>query len=111
MQGVDYMAFADKLRSLIEEHNITQKQLAINLNIAPSTLGNYVQGVREPDFKTLIQLANYFKVSIDYLLGYNSDTTISNSEAELLQIYRSMDNKEQRIFLEQGKVFLRLKSR
>ena len=103
------MTFADKLRSLIEEHNITQKQLAMHLSIAPSTLGNYVQGVREPDFKTLVELAKYFKVSIDYLLDYNPGKSTTSQENELLHIYRSMDNKDKTIFLEQGKVFLRVK--
>ena len=42
--------FGDNLRTLIEERDITQKELARQLNIAPSTLGSYVQNVREPDF-------------------------------------------------------------
>lgn len=42
------MSFGDNLRALIEERDITQKELAKKLNIAPSTLGSYVQNVREP---------------------------------------------------------------
>jgi len=62
------MRFGDKLRALIEEQDITQKDLAMQLNLAPSTLGSYVQNTREPDFATLKLLANYFGVSTDYLL-------------------------------------------
>ena len=61
------MSFGDNLRALIEERGITQKELARKLNIAPSTLGSYVQNVREPDFETLKTIAGYFDVSTDYL--------------------------------------------
>lgn len=47
------MNFSEKLRLLIDEENITQKQFANDLNIAPSTIGGYVQGISEPDFETL----------------------------------------------------------
>ena len=42
------MSFGENLRSLIEERNMTQKELAMQLNIAPSTMGSYVQNTREP---------------------------------------------------------------
>ena len=44
------MSFGNNLRVLIEERDMTQKDLAKQLNIAPSTLGSYVQNTREPDF-------------------------------------------------------------
>ena len=47
------MSFGENLRTLIEEQDMTQKELAIQLNIAPSTMGSYVQNTREPDFATL----------------------------------------------------------
>lgn len=100
------MKFNHILRCLIEEHNITQKQLANNLNIAPSTIGNYVQGVREPDFETLKQLANYFNVNIDYLLDFQSGNIKTHDEDELLRIFRNMSKNHQKIFLEQGKAFI-----
>ena len=70
------MNFSYKLRSLIEERNLTQKQVAIDLNIAPSTMGGYVQGSSEPDFETLKRLANYFDVSTDYLLNIYTEKVI-----------------------------------
>ena len=38
------MAFEDRLRGLIDEREMTQKELAKQLNIVPSTLGSYIQG-------------------------------------------------------------------
>lgn len=57
------MRFGDKLRMLIEEQGIAQKQLAQDLNIAPSTMGNYIQNTREPDFETVKLFAGYFNVT------------------------------------------------
>lgn len=101
------MNFSDKLRLLIEERNLTQKRVANDLNIAPSTMGGYVQGSSEPDFETLKRLAQYFDVTTDYLLNIHSDKSESFMEDELLRVFRSMTPEQQRLFIEQGKVFLK----
>ncbi len=54
------MQFGTILRRLIAEHGITQKSLAAKLNLAPSTLGSYVQNTREPDFELLKRIADFF---------------------------------------------------
>lgn len=101
------MKFCDKLRSLIEERNLTQKQAAKDLNIAPSTMGGYVQGISEPDFETLKRLSEYFGVSCDYLLNIHADKSNSFLEDELLRVFRSMTSEQQVLFIEQGKVFVK----
>lgn len=101
------MNFSDKLRCLIEEQNLTQKKVANDLNIAPSTMGGYVQGSSEPDFETLKRLARYFDVSTDYLLNVQSNNCNNLVEDELLRVFRSMTSEQQHLFIEQGKVFLR----
>lgn len=105
------MSFGDNLRTLIEEHNMTQKELAAHLNIAPSTIGSYVQNTREPDFSTLKSLAKYFDVSIDYLLDYTSGEKSTHNEREMLRIFRSLSKEQQYICIEQCKVFLRMNHR
>ena len=101
------MSFSNKLRALIEERNITQKQVANDLNIAPSTMGGYVQGSSEPDFETLKRLATYFNVTTDYLLNVHSSKSNNSLEDELLRVFRSMNAEQQSLFVEQGKVFVR----
>lgn len=101
------MNFSNKLRCLIEERNLTQKRVANELNIAPSTIGGYVQGSSEPDFETLKRLANYFDVSTDYLLSIQSNNCNNFTEDELLRVFRSMTPEQQHLFIEQGKVFIR----
>ena len=101
------MNFGNKLRSLIEERSITQKKVAKDLNIAPSTMGGYVQGSSEPDFDTLRKLSEYFDVSADYLLGIPTEKSNSLTEDELLRVFRSMTAEQQGIFIEQGKAFVK----
>lgn len=105
------MSFGNNLRTLIEERNMTQKELARQLNIAPSTMGSYVQNAREPDFSTLKKLAEYFDVSTDYLLGHHPKKASSPLENELLRIFRSLPESQQRICIEQCKVFLKMNHR
>ena len=101
------MNFSNKLRCLIGEQNLTQKKVANDLNIAPSTIGGYVQGSSETDFETLKRLARYFDVSTDYLLNVQSNNCNTFIEGELLRVFRSMTNEQQHLFIEQGKVFIR----
>ena len=100
------MEFGEILRELLYEWDITQKQLAQDLNLAPSTLGNYVRGVREPDFHTLKAIADYFQVSVDYLIDHHFHDDSDHNTDRLLNIYRSMDIKTRETYLELGSTLL-----
>ena len=69
------MEFGERLRSLREKKRITQKELAKLFKIAESTVSMYERGEREPNFEIVNKLANFFGVSIDYLLGRTDDPT------------------------------------
>ena len=101
------MAFGEILRALLEEREMTQKDLAKQLHLAPSTLGSYIQGVREPDFETLKLLARTFGVTTDYLLEHRTGKAASAREAELLRIFRALSPEQQEISIEQCRVFLK----
>lgn len=58
-----------RLSSLIEKTKQKKKDIAAQIGMSPQRFGNYVNGLREPDSETIILLANYFGVSVDYLLG------------------------------------------
>lgn len=100
------MTLGEILRNLLIEKDITQKQLAESLNIAPSTLGNYIQNVREPDYEMLKCFADYFNVSTDYLLNHRANGATSHKEDELLRVFRALTKDQQEIFIEQGKLFI-----
>ena len=57
-----------RLRELRMQQNITQLKLAMDLGLNQNAVSRYETGEREADYKTLILLADYFNVSIDYLL-------------------------------------------
>lgn len=99
------MTFNEILRSLIEDRDLTQKQVAKELNIAPSTLGGYAQGTSEPDFETLKMFARYFNVSTDFLLNFSTGNTNGFNEEKLLQLYRTLSPQNQKLYLEIGKAF------
>lgn len=98
------MAFGNILRNLLEENNLTQKQLGLDLNIAPSTIGNYVRNIREPDHATLMIFAKYFNVSTDYLLGHIVDKESSPKEQQLITLYRNLNKDYQEIIIRQAAV-------
>ncbi len=102
------LKFHEILRQLIEENDMTQKKLAMDLNIAPSTVGSYVQGVREPDFSILVRIAAYFHVSTDYLLGVPAEQAANSLDCELLHVFHQLNPEQKELFLEQGKAFLKV---
>lgn len=57
-----------RLRALRKQKNISQLKLAMDLNMSQNSISRYETGEREADYRTLILLADYFDVSIDYLL-------------------------------------------
>ena len=57
-----------RLKQLRENKGITQLKLAMDLNLNQNSVSRYETGEREADYKTLIAFADYFGVSLDYLL-------------------------------------------
>ena len=58
-----------RLQELRKGKGLSQDALAVELHIERSTLAGYETGRREPSLRTLCAIANYFNVSVDYLLG------------------------------------------
>lgn len=66
-----------RLKELRKERGISQQQLAMDLSINQNTISRYETGVYEADYETLIKIADYFYVSIDYLLERTDNPRIS----------------------------------
>ena len=101
------MMLGDTIKELLEQHDMTQKQLAQELDITPAALGNYIRNIREPDYSTLIRIADFFRVSTDFLLSHDIDSQITHEEQSLLNIFRSLSPDQKEFYLEQGKIFIR----
>lgn len=67
------MDFGARIRSAREQAGMTRDDLAKRLNIQYSALSKYESSAREPDFETLVQIANALRVSTDYILGCTED--------------------------------------
>ncbi len=66
-----------RLKSLRKAKNISQLKLALDLNMNQNSISRYENGEREADYNTLIKVADYFNVSIDYLLGRTNNPEIN----------------------------------
>ena len=62
-----------RLKELLDEMALSQKRVAYDLRMSEQTFSNYVTGRRDPDYETLIRIADYFHVSVDYLLGHETE--------------------------------------
>ena len=61
--------FAERLKMLRQELNLTQNQLAEETKISRSVISEWESGLKIPKLDSLIKLAEFFKCSIDYLAG------------------------------------------
>lgn len=82
------------LKSLREEKGITQGGLAKILNVSRSSVANYETGVREPDIACIGDIADFFKVSVDYLLGRNPARYENPEDERLAQLQELLKNSE-----------------
>lgn len=96
-----------RLRELRKANNLTVAQTAQNLNIPFETYRSYEIGRNQADYDTLLKLASYFNVSVDYLLGREVPTlaekaagasatrkeSITPIEDELLYTFRQVGKK------------------
>ena len=78
------MSFGKKLRSLRQEKKLSQVELSKKLNVTSQALSQYELGKRIPDAEMIIRIADFFDVSVDYLLDRtNERITVDNMKAIL----------------------------
>ncbi len=75
-----------RLKKVRKKENLTQKTIADFLGVTQNTYSQYENGVRNIDIPTLKKLAEYFNVTVDYLIGFDhvkceteDDDTLSNN--------------------------------
>ena len=110
------MAFNMNLRNARVSMNLTQSQVAKKLGISVSTFTKYETASNEPDLKMLVKLADFYHLSVDFLLrGYvalndktTCDLSLSEEEIALLTQYRSLDDVSKGRLLERLAVLLEM---
>lgn len=71
------MDFSDTLVALRKARGLTQKQVATEIGLSEIAIQNYESGRRKPAYNALLALADYFDVSVDYLMGRTVNSTIN----------------------------------
>ena len=74
--------FGNKLKFLRERNGLTQEQLANKFNLLKSSISMYENNVRLPNVEVIKEFANYFNVSIDYLLDNEEKNKIDEELKE-----------------------------
>lgn len=85
--------FGINLRILRKQMGITQQDMANTINTSRSCISNYESGNRQPDNETIGLIADYFDVSVDYLLGRSTVKTVIRNDG----IIRDMQKKISRV--------------
>lgn len=101
------MAFAEKLKALRHEKNMTQEYVAERMNVARSTIAGYETKNRQPSHEKLSAFANLFHVTIDYLLDDEEPSYITDDESrtmpydaqELLKRFRRLSIRSKKDML------------
>ena len=87
-----------KLKELRKEHKLSMKELGKILGLSESTISLYEAGKREPDIKTLIKIADYFNVSVDFLLSRdetNKDEILDNHSLSMFNFEKMCDDLDE----------------
>ena len=83
------------LKQLRKSEKLTQEQLAKILNVAKTTYCGYELGTSEPTIETLIKLADFYNVSLDYLVDrkFTNDVAyLTQSQKNLIKIISKFDD-------------------
>lgn len=67
--------FGERLRAVRKAQNVTTEQAAQTLGISRRAYVNYEAGTRQPTIEQMVLLADFFNVSLDYLVGRTDDPT------------------------------------
>lgn len=71
-----------RLRYLRQQRNLTQHQIASQLNVVVQQYQTYERGIRKPSYEVLLALADCFDVSVDYLMGRTNNPRINPAQEE-----------------------------
>ena len=91
------MSIKLKLRELRKSRRLTQAQVAEGIHCSAATYSRYEHGARQPSIEMLERLADFFGVSVDYLLGRAllQEGDLSSYERDMLLSFRKVPDKVQ----------------
>ena len=101
MKGCDnsMIKYGDRLRSLREGYGLSQKELADRMKINRSTYARYETSSTQPDYDILNALADFYNVSVDYILGRTNNNQLQSKDERdiakrLEQVRKDLENSD-----------------
>jgi len=98
---MDLSVFRERLRSLMDARGVQQNVLADAIGVTPATISRTLNGKRdEPKVQMIVEIASYFNVSIDWLLGMEyGETSVPPEYQDVLRLYKAASKDDKRIVL------------
>lgn len=96
----------ENLKILRKQHNLSQQKLADILHISQQSVYKYENDLTSPDLDTLVQMADYFNTSVDYIIGHTeishkiepvTESMLNQDEEALLQNYRQLPSNKKEV--------------
>jgi len=87
--------FGDRLKILREKQGLSQKDMAAALGMGTSTITKYERHERQPDFETLIKIADFFQVSTDILLDRYKEGSKEEAITQIITMIYALDKELQ----------------
>ena len=102
------MTFINRLNSLLSENGITKNKLATDLGLGSGTIATWEKRGTIPKGEHLSRIANYFGVTVDYLISDSdvkektpaiSESDLTEEELELVRMFRSLSEESKAIIM------------
>ncbi len=97
-----------RLKEIRNKKNVTQIRLSIEAEVTQETISAYESGKAMPSVDTLIKIADFLDVSIDYLLERTDNPLVNSStkdeDNELLNIYHQMSKEQKKDMITYAKI-------
>ena len=98
--------FNEILIGLRKSSGLTQEEFAEKIGVSRSAIGNYEKGVRRPEYEIMEAIADYFNVSLGYLMGrdesdkelydrYRKQLFVREKEKKIIELYRKLNTEGQ----------------
>lgn len=92
------------LKLLRKQHNLSQKEIGNIFHASQNTVSQWENGTRKPSYDIIQEIADYFDVSVDYLLGHQEQLPELNSK-DKREIQEILDDTEQQLLSQDGLMF------
>ena len=84
------MNFAERLKELRADRGLTQADLSLELGLSRAAIAGYENSGKEPTYETLMRIATYFGVTVDYMLGADSQYPQAEGKDDFLMLFEDV---------------------